>query len=337
MYGHIDTNHPAAVDVTVVVPTYNRCERLTPLLASLAAQRAPDVSFEVLVVDNNSTDRTREVVERFVDAHPELCLRYLFDPRQGVSYARNTGIARARAPIVAFIDDDVEAAPDWLLQLVRAFEAHPEIDVIGGRVRPAWHRPAPPWLTSRHHGAVAVQDRPAPMLVNAANASACLISANLACRAAACLAVGGFSPRYPRCQDREFQLRLWKAGFQGLYLPHIEVSVDVPDDRRTKQYHRRWQRTTGKYHARMRYRDLVDVTGALVERCHRTFLDTPLFVWRDCLDHARGFLAALAPGRSIARFEHEAWLWYYAAYIVCRATASEEAEQAPALEAALTP
>lgn len=309
------------VDVTVVVPTYNRANVLTRLLDSLAAQEADGVAFEVLVVDNDSTDDTREAVERCVGHYPELCVRYLFEPRKGVSYARNTGIAHARGAIIAFIDDDVEAKTDWVAALKRAFDVHPTVHAIGGRVRPRWVTPPPAWLTSRHHGAIAVQDRRESMVVDRANAAACLITANFACRAVACRAVGGFSPDYPRCQDREFQMRLWRAGFTGLYLPSIEVSVSVPPERCTKTYHRRWQRTTGKYHAKMRYRDSIDHWGAMVEHSHRTVLGTPLFIWRAAFAEAVRFVAALVAGHVRTRFDHEAWLWYYSAYIAHRAAA----------------
>jgi len=117
------------------------------LLCDLKAQSG-DPRFEVLVADNGSADGTRAVVERH--ASDDHRVRYLFEPTPGASSARNAGIAAARAPILAFIDDDVRPRPDWVCAIVRAFAAHPEVDCIGGRVEPRWPTPPPRWLTPAH-------------------------------------------------------------------------------------------------------------------------------------------------------------------------------------------
>ena len=95
----------APVDISVVLSTYNRASMLPAALDALLAQRTAIV-YEVILVDNNSTDGTRELAARYVAAHPER-VRYVFERQQGLSYGRNTGIAAARGAIVAFTDDDV--------------------------------------------------------------------------------------------------------------------------------------------------------------------------------------------------------------------------------------
>src|SRR5690348_3828740 len=100
---------PPEYDVSIVITTYNRCGMLEAALDSALAQESGGVRYEVIVVDNNSTDQTREVVERRInEGHANL--RYVFEPKQGVSHARNTGVANAAAPVVAFADDDVRVA-----------------------------------------------------------------------------------------------------------------------------------------------------------------------------------------------------------------------------------
>src|SRR5579863_10079992 len=104
------------MDISVILCTYNRCDDLTQALAGLAASRMPQsVDWEVLVVDNNSKDRTRSVVEEFSSVYPRF--RYLFEGQQGLSNARNAGIAAARGRVLAFTDDDVIIDPGWLLNL----------------------------------------------------------------------------------------------------------------------------------------------------------------------------------------------------------------------------
>ena len=121
------------MDVSIVVSTYNRCRLLEEALRALLSQTSADVAYEILVVDNNSTDQTRPLVEGLAKQNPEK-LKYLFEPKQGLSYGRNTGIAAAKAPIIAFTDDDVRVAPDWVWRIKTGFEANPDIDFLGGRV-----------------------------------------------------------------------------------------------------------------------------------------------------------------------------------------------------------
>ena len=115
-------------DVTVVISTYNRCGQLRDALESLFSQQSDGVQWEAVVVDNNSTDDTAAVVKSFI-SRGEARLRYVFEPRQGLSFGRNAGIGRAAAPIIAFTDDDVRPEPDWVRRIKHCFDEHPEADL----------------------------------------------------------------------------------------------------------------------------------------------------------------------------------------------------------------
>jgi glucosyl-dolichyl phosphate glucuronosyltransferase len=131
--------------ITVVLCTYNRCQCLTNTLESVSSLEPPGANeWEVLVVDNNSSDHTREVVGNFCRSHPGR-FRYLFEAQQGKSYALNTGIREARGDIVAFIDDDVAAEPTWLKNLTGAM-CDEKWAGAGGRILPEWTSPPPRWL-----------------------------------------------------------------------------------------------------------------------------------------------------------------------------------------------
>ena len=80
------------------------------------------------------------------------------ETKQGLSHARNAGIAAARAPIIAFTDDDVRVGPDWLAAIMRTVRAYPGVSVVGGKVLPIWPAPPPPWLTPEHWGPLALVD-----------------------------------------------------------------------------------------------------------------------------------------------------------------------------------
>ncbi len=134
-----------AADVSVVISTYNRCSLLARALESLRHQESVDVCYEVLVVDNNSTDETREITQRVIGEDPEK-FRYIFEPKQGVSYGRNAGIASAHAEIIAFTDDDVRVSSSWVSRIKAGFAAEPSADFLGGKVLPHWSGIPPAWL-----------------------------------------------------------------------------------------------------------------------------------------------------------------------------------------------
>lgn len=250
-------------EVSVVVCTFNRADELGAALDAVLGQcDAPP--HEVIVADNNSTDRTREVIETRARSSPHL--RYVFERRQGLPYARNAGIAAARAPIVAFTDDDILVAADWVASIARAFARFPEADMIGGRVLPRWPGGRPPsWLTPKQLAPLALQDKgDAPIVVDRDNAAPCLIGANFAFRRSAFEKAGVFDSEYTRTQDREIQLRLWKAGGKGIYVPDIVTYADVPSDRLTKEYFRLWFTRAGSFHSRMGLLDVLDAHGRLV-------------------------------------------------------------------------
>ena len=132
---------------SVVIATYNRANDLRETLDSLSGLR-PDGDWEVIVVDNNSTDDTRQVVQVTRDIFPAP-LRYLVEPEQGRSPALNAGIRLAHGDIIVTTDDDVRVDADWLDRAGAGLESH-GCDYIGGRVLPIWGGPRPAWLAN--HG-----------------------------------------------------------------------------------------------------------------------------------------------------------------------------------------
>src|SRR4051812_32759491 len=124
--------------VSVVVPTSNRADYLTVTLDSLAAQDLEDGAYEVIVVDDGSSDRTPSVIE----AAGVRSVRR--DSAQGPNAARNTGVRVAGADLIAMVDDDVWAPPGWLRSMVEGAERHPEAGALGGAGPPALRGPPPP-------------------------------------------------------------------------------------------------------------------------------------------------------------------------------------------------
>lgn len=135
-----------AVKLSVVVCTFNRKDLLVEALVSLCCQDLAATDHEVIVVDNASTDQTEAVASRFVNASPNF--RYVKEPQQGLSHARNRGWREARGEYVAFLDDDAKASPDWCSRILRAFaEVSPRPVAVGGVILP-WYETSPPkWFS----------------------------------------------------------------------------------------------------------------------------------------------------------------------------------------------
>jgi glycosyltransferase involved in cell wall biosynthesis len=133
------------MDISVIICTQNRCESLKDTLASLVRQESiKNIKYECIVVDNNSRDKTKEVVESYISDFKGK-LRYIFEPNQGLSYARNRGVQEACGNIIAFTDDDCIVDKNWLLNIVHNFKAF-NCDGIGGRVLPLYPESTPQWI-----------------------------------------------------------------------------------------------------------------------------------------------------------------------------------------------
>jgi glycosyltransferase involved in cell wall biosynthesis len=311
-------------DVSVVVSTFNRSEALEGALISLVRQEVPQgLAYEVIVVDNNSSDGTKELVERLARAYPGI-FHYVFEPRQGVSYGRNAGIRASRAPTIAFTDDDNEAEPGWVATIKSALDHHPEVAAVGGRILPRWPAAIPPWLDERHWSPLAILDYGDRPFYTSRQDPRCLLTANLAVRRSVIETIGLFSPDFPRCQDHELLLRLWRAGQWALYLPELQVHTSIAPERLTRRYHRCWHALHGRYSAAMRLQEVISADGSLMDDpadAPRLY-GTPGFVYRELLCEAAGAVrAAVRRQRSAAPY-HAYRVGYFLAYIRARAAAT---------------
>lgn len=241
--------------LSVILPTYNRVARLRRAIDALLRQAGDSGAYEVLVVDNNCSDGTAEFLAGIDDPRVQL----IHEKRQGLSHARNAGLSEARGTIIAFTDDDVEVAPDWVSAIVAALRGHPELDGVGGRVLPAWEGRRPPWLTRAHWAPLALQDHGDCRRVFDRHLQIGLIGANVAFRARVFDRVGVFSPDVQRIgdgvgstEDHELLTRLYESGGRMLYTPRMLVRAIVQPDRYERRYHRRWHEGHGRFHALMR-------------------------------------------------------------------------------------
>lgn len=189
--------------VSVVAATYRRPHLLEQLLESLAAQTFPREDFEVVIVDDGSGDETIGTLERWRDRE-DLPLRFTSQENSGPAAARNRGYRMAKAPLIAFTDDDCIAEPEWLAGLVAYMDAHPDVAGVGGLIKRREER-----LLSRfvdHVARMGHKVRDGVVFV--------LITANACYRRDALEAVGGFDERipWPEGEDADLSRKVLEDG-----------------------------------------------------------------------------------------------------------------------------
>jgi glucosyl-dolichyl phosphate glucuronosyltransferase len=290
--------------ITVVICTYNRGRSLATALESVATQTLPQpVGWEILVVDNNSSDETRQVVEDFQLRYPGR-IRYLFEQRQGLSHARNAGIRDARGDILAFIDDDETADAEWLQNLTSNLLSG-EWAGAGGRVLAQWNGSRPRWASSNSSFALGPLAAFDPRL-EAGQMTVPPVGANMAFRKEAFDKYGNFRTELGRSgnsllsnEDIEFGRRLLAAGEQLRYEPSAVTHHPVEEIRARRDYFLAWWFNKGR----------SDVLEFGIPFDQRRVLGIPLRLFRDAAVEAVRWMVAVNPSQ---RFVCKLKVWCYA-------------------------
>ncbi|HMF57496.1 MAG TPA: glycosyltransferase [Pyrinomonadaceae bacterium] len=230
----------------VIIPTYNRSELLKLTLDSLLAAHAPEgLSVRVTVVDNNSKDDTRGVVEDYIKRFGDR-FNYLFEGKQGRSRALNAGIAATCGDLIGMIDDDEEVDEHWYACIHSAFSEN-SIDFLSGQCKPRWGAAQPEWLPKAYPAVIGWIDTSDEVRVFGENYDGILMGGNSVIMRSMMQKVGDFSVTLGRngnrllsVEDEDMTERLLAAGGRGLYLPDMVIYHYIPPERLTKSYHRRW-------------------------------------------------------------------------------------------------
>jgi len=297
--------------VSVIIATRNRCGLLQKALAALTQQTCAPGSLEIIVADNGSTDRTREVVEAYARAVP---VRYLSVPDLGKSHAINAGLAAATGDVIALTDDDVVPDSGWIDAIGEAF-AREDCDFVAGRVIPLWEVEPPAWLAPALHGVLAVSDNgdePRRLDISE-NTHIMPVGANMAARAGVFKRLGGLRTDLGKLEgtlrtgeDHEFYLRLLHAGCRGFYEPRALVQHFVPESRLNRAYFRRWLFQNGQIVARLEM--------AYPRRATRLFR-VPRYLWRTAAQDAGRWLSAAVRGNTANGFAAAMRMMWFAGYL----------------------
>ncbi|MDR1526980.1 MAG: glycosyltransferase [Dysgonamonadaceae bacterium] len=135
------------MSLSVIICTYNREKYLSPLLESIVSQDYPCEAYEIVLINNNSIDRTEALCKQFGQSHPDVRFRYFVETQQGLSYARNRGIAESHGDLLLYVDDDATVFPNYLQAYSQFFRTYPDILAAGGPIIPFYEGTPPAWLT----------------------------------------------------------------------------------------------------------------------------------------------------------------------------------------------
>jgi glycosyltransferase involved in cell wall biosynthesis len=297
-----------SLNYSIIIPTYNRSALLAALLKSIQSMRIPeDVTWEVIVVDNNSSDDTRHVIDGFIH-EGVLPLRYCLEVQQGVGHARNSGIHASRGKILAFVDDDEIVVEDWFVVVHSAFQRY-SCAAVGGRVLPRWISPPPDWYTTdgpyRIIGPIQDHDLgeeiidynddvPMPLGGNLAVSRECfdkygLFRTDLGPLRGEAYAMG---------EDIEFCLRLLERGERLVYVPAAVAFNAVHAERLTKKFCRSFYFRLGQSNALLR-----QTTG-------RRLIGVPRHLFRRVVELMVAWIGSMLRGRSRGRLYFEFQLVY---------------------------
>jgi len=294
------------VSITVILCTYNRCSSLANALGSVAASTLPEsIEWEVMVVDNNSDDETREIVEDFCRRYPNR-FRYLLERRQGKSYALNSGIGEARGDVLAFVDDDVTVESTWLQNLTAGLGSG-EWAGAGGRIFPQWPCTPPSWLPEKDWYGMA----PLTMFdlgPEAGPLTDAPFGANMAFHRRVFEKYGIFrtdlgpgpNSKVRNNEDTEFGRRLLAAGERLKYEPTAVVYHSVPQKRLQKEYFLTWWFNKGR----------ADIRETGVAKDTKWFVAAiPLYLFRKLAFGTLRWMVTLDPAR---RFSYRLTVWLLA-------------------------
>lgn len=303
--------------LNVILPTYNRAVLLRRTLESLAnAEIAPTLDVLATVVDNNSSDETRETIEEFVKKQGKVRFEYLSEARQGKSIALNAAVKKSVADLIATIDDDEEVAADWFVEIANLFGSRwNEIDFAGGKVLPRWESPPPVWVTKdwagiswRDYGETEwFYNEKTPILSGGHSILKRELFEELGFYNEA---VGPTGKNLIGCEDDVFFDKLISGGKRGIYSPRLVIYHFVPDYRLTRTYLRQWCFGNG-------------ASQNLVDLYHKPFDGTrlfgvPRFMYREALASLRKTFAANLRGRRETAFAEERDFWIFWGYFYAR-------------------
>ena len=224
--------------ISLVVCTHNRADLLPRCLRAAVAQTLPFSDYELLVVDNGSTDNTTHIVERFQNRYRKHHIRYFYHSARGLSEARNRAAAEAKSPILHYIDDDAVPQPDLLERIKGTFDRFPQAAVVGGRIQVTLPECLPDWFSAYFSGYYSQFNLPYADIVRLSDVAEFPFGANISFRREALAQQGFFRTTLGRMgkdasggEELDMTYRIHVSGGQVFYNPLALVDHLITPDR----------------------------------------------------------------------------------------------------------
>ncbi len=244
--------------ISIIICTYNRDRFLGSCLESLTSQSCSPSGYEIILVNNRSTDNTHQLCTDFAAGNPGFQIRYFIEENQGLSFARNRGLREAEGDLLAFVDDDAVLCRDYVKNLRDQFGGS-GIVAGGGKILPMWEKSRPKWMSRFLLPLVSVIDL-GPEQVKFAGKKY-PIGANMFFRREVFGKVGLFDTRLGRSggnmmgsEEKDIFLKIKAEGHDIFYFPDIWVYHIVPEERTKMDFVRKQALGIGKSE-RIRTRD----------------------------------------------------------------------------------
>ncbi len=230
------------LSISIVICTYNRADYIQEAMESLYNQTLPKDAFEVIIVNNNSSDNTEIVCTNFITNHSDAQFCFINEQQQGASFARNTGAKIAKSPLLCFMDDDAVAEKNYLQRIIHFFNNHPDAGGLGGRIIPRYIPAKPKWMSYFVSSLVGNFDYAQKVTEFSPNKYP--LESNMIIRKEDFFTVNGFNTALPGVignyriggEGKEFFLKLKAIGKTIYYDPFIIVEHIVETKKLTNEY-----------------------------------------------------------------------------------------------------
>jgi len=295
--------------VTFVICTYNRANYLDNALKSLLKHKPHDLSFQLLVVDNNSSDQTPEVVKKYQQSFnkEDKSLRYIKETQQGISYARNCGIQETNTPYIVFLDDDIEASESLISAWIEFFSENPKALAAGGKIHVRFDDPKPKWMShfllplfGRHDLGKTFKKYPSKKFP---------FAGNMGVKKSIFEEIGYFNTKYgqrgkklyAKGEEKELSQRIRSITKDIYYLPDAFVYHHVDESRLTTEYVKEHAMGMGRSQ-KIRIKNESFREG-LSERI------TEIEKWLVSIPLALGYLISFQPAKATMLIRFRWWIW----------------------------
>ena len=225
--------------ISIIIPTFNRENMLSITLDSFVQQNYPKDCYEIIVVNNNSTDNTQDIIDSYVNKYPEF-VKTFFEKRQGVHYARNSAAYLAKGDLLYYTDDDMIAHENLIFNLTQVFINNPDIASASGKITPKWEIEPPVWVKENlMNGWLSLNDLGNETIISEDDIG--VFSCHQMLRKNVFFLSGGFNPENTAGEwigdgETGLNIKIKNLGYKFAYVGNSVIEHMIPPSRMTQAY-----------------------------------------------------------------------------------------------------